>query len=232
MLCLIFQIRADLPDQGNEDEAANFGFAAEDIGDVLFFSLQWYSRNFSSLLFLTGDNAAVNVRLANLITSALRAQGNDVLVPLVGCANHRLNLAVKLLFKSKEYDDLVDAVRQLMKDLRSMKNRYKLAVHTSISPEIDNETRWGSQLKILLSFIALYEFLSMCAFSDKTIGLIPNATQKRQIESLIKDLTAQEKRSVLQFLKNAPDQAASRNEERKEEAELSFIERMRVKDAQ
>ena len=140
----------------------------------------------------------------------------------------------------------------------------------------------------------------MCAFSDKTVGLIPNATQKRQIESLIKvltkievaikdfqtvdatkiilsyvrtcfdgliesipelrshlaanaeviafpdfentivkiqrgnesNLTAQEKRSVLQILKNAPDQAASRNEERKEEAELSFIERMRVKDAQ
>ena len=87
----------DLPDQGNEDEAADFGFAAEAIGDVLFLSLQRYSRDFSSLLFLTGDNAAVNVRLANLITSALRAQGNDVLVSLVGCANHGLNLAVKLL---------------------------------------------------------------------------------------------------------------------------------------
>ena len=79
----------DLPEEGNEDEAADFGFAAEDIGDVLFFSLQRYSRDFSSLLFLTGDNAAVNVRLANFITSTLRAQGNDVLVHLVGCANHR-----------------------------------------------------------------------------------------------------------------------------------------------
>ena len=46
------------------------------------------------------------------------------------------------------------------------------------------------------------------------------------------NLNAQEKRSVLHFLKNVPDQAASRNEERKEEAELSFIERMCVKDAQ
>ena len=32
----------DLPEKGNEDEATDFGFAAEDIGDVLFFSLQKY----------------------------------------------------------------------------------------------------------------------------------------------------------------------------------------------
>ena len=69
-----------------------------------------------------------------------------------------------------------------------MKNRYKLAVHTSISPEIDNDTRRGSQLKMLLSFIGIYDYLLLCAFSDKTIVLIPNATQKRQVEGLIKVL--------------------------------------------
>jgi hypothetical protein len=41
---------------------------------------------------------------------------------------------------------------------------------------------------MLLSFIDLYVFLSMCAFSDKTIDLIPNATQKRQVKSSIKIL--------------------------------------------
>ena len=46
------------------------------------------------------------------------------------------------------------------------------------------------------------------------------------------NLNAQEKRAVSQFLKNVPDRAVSRNEERKEEPELSFIERMRLKDAQ
>ena len=76
---------SDLLEHGNEDEAADFGFAAEDIGDVLFFSLQRYTLDFSCLLFLTGDNAAVNVRLSHLITAALRAQGSDVLVPLVIC---------------------------------------------------------------------------------------------------------------------------------------------------
>jgi len=58
--------------------------------------------------------------------------------------------------------------------------------YTSISPEIDNDTRWASQLKMLLSFIDLYYFLSIRTFSDETIDLIPNATKKRKVESLIK----------------------------------------------
>ena len=187
-----------------------------------------------------------------------------------------------------------------MKDLRSLKNRYKLVFHTSFSSEIYNNTRRGSKLKMLSSFVDIHRFLSMCAFSDKTIDLIPNAIQKRQVESLIKilyqievvnkdfqkcdaskitlsyvrtcfagliedfpdlsshlaanadvvafpnfenaivkiqrgnesNLNNHERRAVSQFLKNAPDQASSRNEERKEESELSFIDRMRLKDSQ
>jgi len=46
------------------------------------------------------------------------------------------------------------------------------------------------------------------------------------------NLNGHERRAVSQFLKNAPDQAASRNEECNEKTELNFIERMRLKNAQ
>ena len=58
-----------LPEEGHEDEADDFGFAAEDIGDILFDVLAIFDK---SLLFLSGDNASVNVRLSELITRKLR----------------------------------------------------------------------------------------------------------------------------------------------------------------
>ena len=91
---------------------------------------------------------------------------------------------MQLLINNK-YQDIVDTVRNLMRDLRSMKNRYKLAVHTSTVPEIDNETRWGSQLRILKSFSKLYDVLSLCGFVEKTIDLIPTVATKNKVDILI-----------------------------------------------
>ena len=48
----------DLPE--TVEAAASFGFTADDIGDYLFDVLASYGHDFSSLEFLTGDNAYVN----------------------------------------------------------------------------------------------------------------------------------------------------------------------------
>ena len=73
----------ELFEEGHEDKADNFGFAAEDVGDILF------DKSFTDLLFLSGDNASVNVRLSELITRNLRYSGLEKIVPLIGCDSHR-----------------------------------------------------------------------------------------------------------------------------------------------
>ncbi|KAE8908969.1 hypothetical protein PF010_g7444 [Phytophthora fragariae] len=60
-----------------------------------------------------GDNCAVNNRLAHLLA-----------VPLVGCASHRLNLAVRGFLVP--YDEAFEQVQQLMRKLRTLKQAAKL----------------------------------------------------------------------------------------------------------
>jgi len=80
----------ELPEEGHEDEADDFGFAAEDVGDILFDVLALYQKSFANLLFLSGDNASVNVRLSDLIAKNLSEIGFGKIVLLIGCASHRL----------------------------------------------------------------------------------------------------------------------------------------------
>jgi len=173
----------ELPEEGHEDEAVDFGFAAEDVGDVLFDVLAAFDKSFASLLFLSGDNASVNVRLSDLITRNLRESGVEKIVPLIGCASHRLNLAVRAYIKAN-YKELMEEVHALMADLRTMKNRYKLQVHTTDRPELENDTRWMSSLTILNSFDKLYPILQNCGLKPNTLSLIPSAAKKYQLDEL------------------------------------------------
>jgi hypothetical protein len=59
--------------------------------------LSFSAKAFSHCVLLVGDNCAVNKRLARLMK-----------VPLVGCASHRLNLAVKLMIA--EFDSDLDMI--------------------------------------------------------------------------------------------------------------------------
>ena len=77
------------------EEAEEFGFTAEDIGDVINDILLRVNKGFENLEFIKGDNTSVNPRLANLVTRYLKSKGIDRIVPLVGYAAHRLNLGVK-----------------------------------------------------------------------------------------------------------------------------------------
>lgn len=105
-------------------ESRNFGFTAADIGDYLFDVLARYDKSYESLEFMCGDNAAVNQSLCNLLTSKVGRQ-----VPLIGCASHRLNLAVENIYdrtKNPSNYRLVEMVAELMIVLRTMKNCPKL----------------------------------------------------------------------------------------------------------
>ncbi|KAE9039880.1 hypothetical protein PR003_g6426 [Phytophthora rubi] len=68
---------------------------------------------FDDMSVFGGDNCAVNNRLAHLLG-----------VPLVGCASHRLNLAVRGFLVP--YDEAFEQVQQLMRKLRTLKQAAKL----------------------------------------------------------------------------------------------------------
>lgn len=164
----------------NAEEANSFGFTAEDIGDYIFDVLEFYGLDFEAIEFITGDNAYVNQSLCTKIEDwLLREKQIQRTIPLVGCASHRLNLAVQLIYSvqvNPVYSQMVDKVQALMIDLRSLKNKVKLAVHTSLSPQLRNDTRWGSTYRMLLKYKKLCEATNNfrdCAFKVGTRNLVP-----------------------------------------------------------
>ena len=108
-----------------------FGFTAEDLGDEVKRVLQRYDRDFDSLEGLGSDNAEVNKRLAYLITAYLKDELHiDRPIVLLGCASHRLSLAVKWFCSAENdehYERLIKLLHDLMIALKTNKNRYKLA---------------------------------------------------------------------------------------------------------
>ncbi|GMG17930.1 unnamed protein product [Phytophthora fragariaefolia] len=131
--------------------------------------LPFFGKTLSDCLFLVGDNCAVNKRLANLMG-----------VPLVGCASHRLNLAVKSHLAPHE-DDL-EKVQVLMRKLRTLKQAAKLRAKTALAPVLRQETRWSSTFAMLDRYVRLREFLS--ADDEDIADLLPTRAAHRRLEAL------------------------------------------------
>ena len=196
----------DLPE--GEAAAASFGFAAEDIGDYVFDVLAKYDRDFSAIEFMTGDNAYVNSRLCNLISDWLwDKKKNRRVVPLIGCAAHRLNLSVQHLFSADvnpEWHELIQKVHALMSDLKTIKNRPRLAVATHLAPQIRQDTRWNSTYHMLVKYLnickATENFQTCVGFSLATRRLVPTFTgslnEHTAIEEIVKVLAKFEEVSV------------------------------------
>jgi hypothetical protein len=91
-------------------------FSAEAHEDFISETLEHYGRNLDCVEFLTGDNCSTNKALANIMR-----------VPLVGCASHRLNLAVNDFYdNSPQSKELISKVDKLMSALRTLKNASRL----------------------------------------------------------------------------------------------------------
>ena len=184
----------DLPD--TKEAAASFGFSADDIGDYLHDVLALYDRDFANIEFLTGDNAYVNGALCTKIDNwILRNKSVRRSVPLVGCASHKLNLAVQFLC-SRDHNPVwfgaIARVHNLMTNLKSLKNRVRLAVVTNLAPETRNDTRWRSiylMLKKYLRLVQETDNFRKCAFERDTRNLIPEDDDTEDsVFSTVKDI--------------------------------------------
>ena len=130
----------------------------------------------------------------------INERGDRRKITLVGCACHRLNLAVKALYlPGSRYYELIQKVHKLMVDLSTIKNSFKLSTKTTLNPEICNDTRWGSTYKMLNKYLHLAPILGSCQFKRETLELIPSEVEKNEIALLCDKLKiCHEYSSVLQ----------------------------------
>jgi len=95
-------------------------------------------------MIYVGDNCAVNKSLCDKIEEWIFREKSIIrTVALVGCASHRLNLAIEDYLTENGYDVIIGKVHELMVSLRTLRNRLKLNGKTNQSPCIDVVTRWG-----------------------------------------------------------------------------------------
>jgi len=133
-----------------------------------------YSKSLDNVLFLVGDNAPVNFRLADLMS-----------VPFIGCASHRFNLACKLFLKP--YEQQLGKVSFIMGFIRgSVKQAAKLRTKTSLAPVLRNVTRWSSTFAMLKRFFEIEPFLDE---SEPTIAAnYLTRTEIIELKKLLEDM--------------------------------------------
>ncbi|RLN92817.1 hypothetical protein BBJ28_00025410 [Nothophytophthora sp. Chile5] len=92
---------------------------------------------------MVGDNCSVNQYIG-------RREGA---IPLIGCASHRFNLAVRDFLKDDE--PLMGKIQTLMLKLRTIKGRALLRRVMKLSPVLRNDTRWSSSFEMLKRYVVL-----------------------------------------------------------------------------
>ncbi|POM80965.1 Hypothetical protein PHPALM_1132 [Phytophthora palmivora] len=137
-----------------------------------------FGRQLSQCLFLVAASSSVNRLLATLMG-----------VPLIGCASHRLNLAVQA--DMEEFGPDQDLVQSLMLKLRTISQSAKLRIKTGLRPVIRQDTRWGSTFAMHLdkNDDALEDFFPPAAATRRLRGLLKDL---KKVESVAKALQCSE----------------------------------------
>ncbi|KAG7354964.1 hypothetical protein IV203_004320 [Nitzschia inconspicua] len=134
-----------------------------------------YRKTWANVVCLIGDNCSTN-----------KATATAASLPLVGCASHRFNLAVKDILK--DYADLITCVCRLMKKLKNIIPAAKLRKLTPLRAKCSNATRWSSTYEMLVRYKQLEEFLPKLGFVEVE-DMMPNHSQKLTIDLLMSILT-------------------------------------------
>ncbi len=128
-----------MPDEG--------GLSANAHIDLLETCLESFGKPLEVVTFLVGDNCSVNQAMARRME-----------VPLIGCASHRLNLAVRKYLS--QHQQAVDAIHDIMIKCRTLKNRSALRLLTDLAPKPCNDTRWSSTYAMVRRFFEIKEELA------------------------------------------------------------------------
>ncbi|POM64142.1 Hypothetical protein PHPALM_20371 [Phytophthora palmivora] len=146
---------------------------AEAHRDAFILILTVFGKKIDQVIFLVSDNCPLNKKLARLLN-----------VPLVGCASHRLNLAVSILTKPME--DVLDKIQKLMVRLRTLNQSAKLRFKTNLRPTLRQDTRWGSSFKMLTRYFELLEFIDRD--DEILIDFIPSPSENKKLKMLLETI--------------------------------------------
>jgi hypothetical protein len=141
--------------------------------ELLNSTLALYGKSCDNLLYLSGDNCNVNKCLAN-----------NLELPLVGCASHRLNLATKAFLSPHE--QLLKRVHELMTKLKTKKRTSLLELYTTLRPRTRMEVRWAADYLMLERIIELFPSIDQISIGDDDLRpYLLTTTEKRDISSLL-----------------------------------------------
>lgn len=174
----------------DEDEESDTDFSAESLGDYLYDELQLMGRDFSAVEFIAGDNTATNPKMARLITNVV---GHPV--PLIGCASHKLNLAVELYIRHG-YEDLVERIAVLSAKLRQLKNASKPR-KKDLPGALLRSIKWGSTKDMVERYLEIHSALGLCDFDADFLRSIPTAVEHESAKELYKALKSFDRVSKL-----------------------------------
>ncbi|POM66721.1 LOW QUALITY PROTEIN: Hypothetical protein PHPALM_17370 [Phytophthora palmivora] len=147
--------------------------------------LSYYGHSKSSIAYIVDDNCPVNCAVADQLK-----------VPTVGCASHRLNLAVNLLLADD--DDLLEKIQKLMCKLKnSLLEAAKLRRKTLLRPVLRQDTRWSSTYAMVARYFELKEYLDNDDDDDELVVSIPTRREEKQLYSILNNLKIADEITVL-----------------------------------
>lgn len=107
-----------------------------------------YDLNLDNLAYVVSDNTNVNPAVAETLH-----------VPLIGCASHKFNLAVKRYIKHN-FQSVVDKVAAMCIEMRKSNNAGQLNKFTSLKALGYNETRWSSVYTMIARYKEIHQFIT------------------------------------------------------------------------
>lgn len=152
-------------------------FTAIEHYNFIEYVLSVYKKTLENVVAIIADNCDTNKALANLC-----------LVPMIGCASHRYNLAVKDVLV--EHSDLIDKINTIMGKLKNLKLAGQLRKYTELVPIQKNVTRWSSTANMVFRYLKLIDFIAKPEISNdpSIVDLIPTARENTVIITLSKTL--------------------------------------------
>lgn len=132
--------------------------------NLLEFVLSVYNKGICNAVALIGDNVSTTKSLSFLCGCRF-----------VGCASHRVNLAVKDIWDGNS--DLIDDIDMIMPKLRPLIPAARMRQFSSLKPLVNSLTMWGSTLTMRERYIKLKEFIPKLEIDKISLRLPSNADE-------------------------------------------------------
>jgi hypothetical protein len=142
-------------------------------------TLHHYGKNLDCIEFLSGDNCNTNIAISDRMEN----------VPLVGCAAHRLNLAMQWWFDQEPHKSHIEKVESLSGKLSTTKMSTRLRNSTiGKVAKKRQSTRWQGTTNMINRYIELQPTLSAMRrgreLSAEIVSLLPTATEHEELVDL------------------------------------------------